>query len=232
MTDHHIACQHDQIFTFEPSKTALLVIDMQKDFLLSVDGSENEMASIVPAVGRLTDLCRRLGCTIVHTREAYRPDFSDVSPHKADMKYVGRPGPFGRYLVAGEPGCDFVEDLRPQPGEQVFDKPGFGAFGTTDLHDHLVAAGISHLILCGVTMQCCVHSTLREAVDRGYWCLTVADCCGALRPEWHAATLSLIASEDHLFGGICCLNDLVGAAPSNDARRHAPAKGSAGDNGT
>lgn len=208
MTAHRISCHHDQIFDFDPGTTALIAIDMQKDFLLADDGTENAMADIVPAVARLTDLCRRLGCMIIHTREAYKPDFSDVLPHKEAMGYVGRPGPRGRYLVAGEPGCDFVEALQPLPGERVIDKPGFGAFGTSDLQDHLQAAGITHLILCGVTMQCCVHSTLREAVDRGYWCLTVADCCGALRPEWHAATLSLIASEDHLFGGICNLADL------------------------
>lgn len=208
MTEHRIACYHEQVFTFDPGSTALIVIDMQKDFLLSDDGTENGMAGIVPAVAHLTALCRRLGCMIVHTREAYKPDFSDVSPHKAAMDYVGRPGPRGRYLVAGEPGCDFVEDLQPLPGELVIDKPGFGAFGTSCLQDNLQAKGITHLILCGVTMQCCVHSTLREAVDRGYWCLTVADCCGALRPEWHAATLTLIASEDHLFGGICSLIDL------------------------
>lgn len=209
MTEYRIACRHDQDFAFDPATTALIVIDMQKDFLLSQDGTENDMAEIVPAVGRLTALCRQIGCMIVHTREAYKPDFSDVSPHKAAMGYVGRPGPRGRYLVAGEPGCDFVETLRPLSGERVIDKPGFGAFGTSDLQHHLQAAGITHLILCGVTMQCCVHSTLREAVDRGYWSLTVADCCGALRPEWHAATLSLIASEDHLFGGICNLADLT-----------------------
>ena len=214
MTGYDVTCQSGQNFAFDPANTALLVIDMQKDFLLEADGSANDMFSIVPDVSRLTALCRDLRCTIIHTREAYRADLSDVTPHKASMNYVGRPGPRGKYLIAGEPGCDFIDALAPLPGETVLDKPGFGAFSTTDMDTVLKAANITHLILCGVTMQCCVHSTLREAVDHGYWCLTVADCCGALKPEWHAATLEIIRSEDHLFGGICGISDLEAATHS------------------
>ena len=208
MSRFEIACRHDRTFAFDARKTALLIIDMQKDFLLDADGQANPMADIVPRTADLAAIFRRIGGRIIHTREAYLPDLSDVSPHKASVGYVGRPGPFGRYLIAGEPGCNFVDALQPEPGETVLDKPSFGAFCTTGLHKILQSAGITHLILCGVTMQCCVHSTLREAVDRGYWCLTVADCCGALRREWHAETLSLIASEDHLFGDICDLADI------------------------
>ena len=207
MSDYVIQCRHGQSFSFDPAKTALLVIDMQKDFLLEYDGTPNSMAAIIPNVVQLTNLCRDLGCTIVHTREAYLSDLSNVSPHKAEMNYVGRPGPRGRYLVDGEPGCGFVDELAPLPGERVLDKPGFGGFSTTDMHAVLQSEDITHLLLSGVTMQCCVHSTLREAVDHGYWCLTLADCCGAIRPEWHEATLSIIASENNLFGGICDLAD-------------------------
>lgn len=217
MTHHEVICQYGQGFTFNPAQTALLVIDMQKDFLLEADGSPNCMFPIVPNVSRLTNLCRDLGCTIIHTREAYKADLTDVTLHKASMNYVGRSGPRGNYLIAGETGCDFVDALTPQPGETVLDKPGFGAFSTTEMDAVLKAANITHLILCGVTMQCCVHSTLREAVDHGYWCLTVADCCGALKPEWHAATLEIIRSEDHLFGGICTVSDLEAAARNTAA---------------
>ena len=121
---------------------------------------------------------------------------------------VGDPGPLGRFLIRGEAGHDFVDELRPAQGEAVVDKPGFGAFYRTDLEGMLRAAGVTHLILSGITTQCCVHSTLREAVDRGFWCLTVADCCAAIETAWHDATMSLIPSEGHLFGWICDLDDL------------------------
>ncbi|MEM7224663.1 MAG: cysteine hydrolase [Pseudomonadota bacterium] len=211
-------CRGGRSFAFEPAKTALLAIDMQKDFFdprggtAQLDGNCGGLPAAIPAVGRLTALARRLGCNVVHTREGFAPDLSDLPALRAGNDTVGRPGPLGRFLVRGEPGQDFVEELRPEPGELVIDKPGFGAFGLTDLDGRLKEMGVSHLILSGVTTQCCVHSTLREAVDLGYWCLTVADACAAVEPAWHEAALSLIASEDHLFGWVCDLADLEAAA--------------------
>lgn len=203
-----VRCRDNRTFTFDPAKTALLVIDMQRDFLLDDAGAPNATGTVIPNVVGLLARMRGHGATIVHTRESYAPDLTDVTPHRASMNYVGRPGVRGRFLIRGEPGCDFVDELRPAEGDIVRDKPGFGAFFTTDLERVLRSRDVTHLVLCGVTTQCCVHSTLREAVDRGFWCLTIADCCGADRPEWHEAALSLIASEDHLFGWVADLADV------------------------
>lgn len=209
MTSHTINCWHGRTFEMDPSATAFLAIDMQRDFLMDEHGQPNDMARIIPDFAKLTALMRDCGCTIIHTRESYASDFSDVTAHKASQGYVGRPGPFGRYLVRGQQGCDFVDQLKPQPAEAIIDQPGFGKLHGSGLQDLLQANGISHLVMAGVTTQCCVHSTLREAVDAGYWCLTVADCCASPRQAWHDAALGLIASECHLFGSICNLEDLI-----------------------
>ncbi|MCC2112344.1 MAG: cysteine hydrolase [Hyphomicrobiales bacterium] len=206
--EYTVSCRHGRTFSFSPQRTAFLAIDMQRDFLLNDDRTPGKMFRIVPRFRDLTALMRRLGCRIIHTRESYAADGSDMTPHKASMDYVGRDGPLGRYLVRGEYGYDFIDELQPEPDETVLDKPSFGAFCTTDLDDILRSAGITHLVLAGVTTQCCVHSTLREAVDRGYWCLTVADCCAAAKQESHEAALALIAAEDHIFGWICDLGDI------------------------
>lgn len=209
-----VACHAGRLFTFAPATTALLAIDMQKDFLdpggwcAARYGDPAAMRAIVPRFAALTGLARGAGCTIIHTREGYAPDLSDVHPMKAARGVVGAPGPLGRFLIRGEAGHDFVDALRPAPGEAVIDKPGFGAFYRTDLEAMLRAAGITHLILAGITTQCCVHSTLREAVDRGFWCLTVDDCCAAIETAWHDAAMSLIPSEGHLFGWVCDLGEL------------------------
>ncbi|WP_108882594.1 isochorismatase family protein [Anderseniella sp. Alg231-50] len=209
MTHHEISCWHNRTYEFEPASTAFLAIDMQRDFLFDEGGQPNEMARIIPAFSRLTAIMRDLGCMIVHTRESYAEDLSDVTAHKASQGYVGRPGPFGKYLIRGQRGCDFVDELKPHSAEPVIDQPGFGKMHGSGLHEMLQAKKVTHLILAGVTTQCCVHSTLREAVDAGYWCLTVANCCASPRQQWHDAALQLIASESHLFGSICDLQDLV-----------------------
>lgn len=217
MTHYQVNCRHNRSFEFEPASTAFLAIDMQRDFLTDKDGRPNEMARIITAFSRLTETLRGLGCTIVHTRESYAEDMSDVTPHKASQGYVGRPGPLGKYLIRGQHGCDFVDELNPGPAEPVIDHPGFGKMHGSGLREILDAKGITHLVLAGVTTQCCVHSTLREAVDGGYWCLTVADCCASPQQNWHDAALELIASESHLFGSICDLKDLVTACrPDSD----------------
>ena len=217
MKHYKVNCWHDRSFGFEPASTAFLAIDMQRDFLMDKDGRPNEMARIIPGFSRLTDIMRGWGCTIIHTRESYAEDLCDVTPHKASQDYVGRPGPFGKYLIRGHPGCDFVDDLKPQSAEPVIDQPGFGKMHGSGLREMLRANSIIHLILAGVTTQCCVHSTLREAVDDGYWCLTVADCCASPQQDWHDAALELIASENHLFGSICNLQDLESCMPQKQA---------------
>jgi nicotinamidase-related amidase len=197
-------------FSFVPSLTALLAIDMQRDFF--ADDACVEMRSVIPQVATLLTIARDLGCRVIHTREGYSPDLSDVSSFRRSLGYVGRPGPLGRFLVRGQRGHDFVDEVRPLSTETVVDKAGFSAFHNSELDGLLRASSIDHLILCGVTTQCCVQSTLRQAVDLGYWCLTVADACAASDQSLHEAALSMIAGEDHLFGWICDVSCIQTAA--------------------
>lgn len=212
-----ISCRGERRFEVDPEKTALLVIDMQRDFIdpegmcARLGDNPALMRAIVPRVGRLTEWARAQGMRIVHTREGYAADLSDMQPPKrARWPLEEMAGPLGRYLIRGEAGHDFVADLKPHPGEWVIDKPGFGAFTRTDLEDRLRAAGVEDLILCGVTTSCCVQTTMREAVDRGFRCLTVADCCAAVELDDHDRALDLIASEGNLFGWVCDLSDIAG----------------------
>lgn len=213
MTVISVPCRHDRRFEFSPERTALLAIDMQKEFFVDGVGSAvEEMRAIIPRVAELQALARDLGMRVIHTRESYRPDMSDVSAYRRSLGYVGAPRALGRFCIRGEPGHQLVEAVAPQDGEPVVDKPGFNAFHQSDLEAILRDAGIERLIFSGVTTQCCVHSTLRDAVDRGYWCLTVADCCAASDEGMHEMTLKMIASESHLFGWICDLAELRQAA--------------------
>jgi len=209
VTHRQIKCWHRRTFNMDPARTAFLAIDMQRDFLFAKDGQPNDMARIIPRFAKLTDVMRSWGCEVIHTRESYTSDMHDVTAHKASQNYVGRPGPFGKYLIRGEPGCDFVDELKPLPAERIVDQPGFGKLHGSGLQEKLKSKGITHLVLAGVTTQCCVHSTLREAVDAGFWCITVADCCASPQQKWHDEALDLIASENHLFGWICRLEDLT-----------------------
>jgi biuret amidohydrolase len=212
-----VACVAERQFIFAPRETALLLIDMQKDFLApgglcdSLGEDIAVMRPIIPRIRRLLAVLRRAGVRVIHTREGYAPDLSDVNPLKRSRGTVGQLGPLGRFLIRGEPGHDFIDELRPEPGERVVDKPGFGAFFRTDLEDHLRAAGITHLLIAGVTSQCCIQSSLREAVDRGFFCLTLADCCAALDPRLHDATLTAIQGENHLFGWIATADAALAA---------------------
>jgi nicotinamidase-related amidase len=191
-----VSCRGARSFTFEPASTGLVAIDMQRDFLdpQGMCGGEDlaSLRAIIPVVAAVTEAARQHGLTIIHTREGYAPDLSDVHPMKRERQSVGQEGPLGRFLIRGEPGHDFVEELKPRPGELIVDKPGF----------KLRARGLTHLILMGVTTQCCVQSTMRSAVDRGYWCLTLADACAAFEPQIHDAALALIEAESHLFGWV------------------------------
>jgi biuret amidohydrolase len=209
MRNVRIPCRGDRQYEFSPGNTALLAIDFQKEFFVLEHGDRmDDMRAILPRVAILLELARSLKCQVIYTRESYKVDLSDVSDYRKSLAYVGRPGPLGRFCILGEPGHDFVGVVRPMPGETVIDKAGFGAFYNTDLDERLRRDGVTHLILCGVTTQCCVHSTLREAVDRGYWCLTIADCCAASESGMHDAALQLIAGEGHLFGWVADLQDL------------------------
>lgn len=201
-------CWHDRTFSFEIAHTALVVIDMQRDFF-GEPGEDDPMRDVIPRVAQLIDAARSAGMMVVHTRESYLPDMSDVSAFRRSLGYVGREGARGRFLIRGEDGCDFLDDVAPREGEIVIDKAGFNAFYESDLQQTLQDAGIDHLILCGVTTQCCVHSTLRDAVDRGYWCLTVADCCAAEAQDLHDAALLMIGGEGDLFGWICDLQNIA-----------------------
>ncbi len=187
--------------------TALMIIDMQHDFC-SVGGYMDRLgvalaglrAPIAP-IGRVLAAAREGGYRIVHTREAYRPDLADVQPWKRhDAIAIGDAGALGRVLIRGEPGWQILPELAPAPGETIFDKPSYGAFATTEIDSVLRGWGIKNLVLAGVTTDCCVTSCLREALDRGYDCLVLADCVGAGDPRHHEAALSLIRKQSGVYG--------------------------------
>ncbi|TXM96269.1 cysteine hydrolase, partial [Methylobacterium sp. WL122] len=150
-----------------------------------------------------------------HTREGHRPDLSDAPAAKiergAPSARIGAPGPMGRILIRGEPGHDIVAALAPLPGEPVIDKPGKGAFYATDLAEILTARAIATLIVCGVTTEVCVHTTVREANDRGYRCLVVSDACGSYIPAFHAAGLAMIVAQGGIFGWVSDSGRVVAA---------------------
>ena len=197
-------------FDFVPRQTALVVIDMQRDFLEPGGFGEalgNDVSRLAPAVGPtalLLETFRKAGLPIIHTREAHRPDLSDCPPAKRlrgnGTLRIGDPGPMGRILVAGEPGNDIIPALSPRAGETVIDKPGKGAFCRTDLEARLQAAGIANLVICGVTTEVCVQTTMREANDRGYDCLLVEDATESYFPEFKAATLAMVRAQGGIVG--------------------------------
>jgi nicotinamidase-related amidase len=202
--------------------TALLVIDMQRDFLdpqgyIARSGVDvSPLRAIIPRVGRLLGAARDARIPIVHTREGHRADLADLSEAKRRRAAgvgaaIGSRGPLGRLLVRGEPGHDIILELAPLPGETVIDKPGFGAFYATDLEAILRIAGVSCLVIAGVTTDICVHSTLREAVDRGFDCTTVGDACAAGEAAIHVAMLACIAGEGGILGRVASTDEVVAA---------------------
>ncbi len=210
-----VPCWQGLSYSFDPARTAFLAIDMQRDFL-DVGGMCAELGedvsglrATVPIVVGLLDAARRASLTVIHTREGYAPDLSDVHGLKRARGSAGEGGPLGRFLIRGETGHDFIDECRPLDGETVIDKPGFSAFYGTGLEDLLRARGICHLIVAGLTAQCCVLSTIRAAVDRGFYCLLLADACAAFDAKLHRATLDIIQGEDHLFGWIADSANLI-----------------------
>jgi len=199
---------------------ALLVIDMQRDFCAPGGYAERagmdvqRLRAPIPNIAALITAARGSGMTVIHTREGHRPDLADCPPMKrarseAAGAGIGSTGPMGRLLIRGEYGHDIIDELAPQEGDIVVDKPGYGAFHQTDLASILCNRDISRLVLTGITTDVCVHSTLREAVDRGYECITVADACAAQDPQLHAAALNMIGGEGDIFGRVCRTDELL-----------------------
>ncbi|MFO1310468.1 MAG: isochorismatase family cysteine hydrolase [Burkholderiales bacterium] len=208
----------------DPRTTALVIIDMQRDFLEPGGFGEtlgNDVSLLAAAVApcrAVLDAARRLGMLVVHTREGHRPDLSDAPLAKIERGSpslrIGAQGPMGRILVRGEAGHDIVPALAPVPGEPVVDKPGKGAFFATDLHEILRNRRIDTLIVGGVTTEVCVHTTVREANDRGYRCLVPGDCCASYFPEFHAAGLAMIKAQGGIFGWVTDSRRLLAALPT------------------
>jgi nicotinamidase-related amidase len=196
----------------DPDHTAVVIIDMQRDFLEpggfgdSLGNDIGQLARAVAPCKALLAAARRHGLLVIHTREGHRPDLSDAPPAKiargAPSKRIGDAGPMGRILIRGEAGHDIVRELYPIAGEPVIDKPGKGAFYATDLHAILNNHHIDALIVCGVTTEVCVHTTVREANDRGFRCIVPADCCGSYFPEFHEVGLRMIAAQGGIFGWV------------------------------
>jgi nicotinamidase-related amidase len=199
-------------FRLVTGKTALIVIDMQRDFLLpggfgeSLGNDVGQLLKVVPPLAELIAAARSAGVMVIHTREGHESDLSDCPPAKlsrgAPSKRIGDEGKYGRILIRGEYGHDIVDELAPIDGEVVIDKPGKGAFYATELQDVLTAAGITQLLVTGVTTEVCVHTTTREANDRGYECLVVSDCVGSYFPEFQRIGLEMIKAQGGIFGWV------------------------------
>ena len=194
------------------ARTALVVIDMQRDFLEPGGFGEtlgNDVSLLQAAVKpcrSLLNAAREKGILVIHTREGHRPDLSDAPKAKvergAPSMRIGAKGPMGRILVRGEAGHDIVPELYPREGEPVIDKPGKGAFYATDLHSILQNRGIETLFVCGVTTEVCVHTTVREANDRGFVCIVPGDCCASYFPEFHQMGLKMIKAQGGILGWV------------------------------
>ena len=197
-------------FEFDIASTALVIIDMQRDFVepggfgASLGNDVTRLQAIIPPCRRVLDAWRALDGLVVHTRESHLPDLSDCPPAKrlrgSPTLRIGDTGPMGRVLVAGEPGNQIVPELAPVDGEIVIDKPGKGAFFDTGLHESLQEFGITHLVFMGVTTEVCVQTSMREANDRGYDCLLVEDGTESYFPEFKAATLAMITAQGAIVG--------------------------------
>ena len=210
-------------FEFDPATTAVIMIDMQRDFIepggfgATLGNDVSLLAAIVPTAAKVLDVCRNAGMTIIHTKECHRPDLADCPPAKLlrgkPSMRIGDPGAMGRILIDGEPGSDFVPALKPKDGDIVISKPGKGAFYGTTLGEILRLRGITRLIFGGVTTEVCVQTTMREANDRGYECLLIEDATESYFPEFKIATVAMIHAQGGIVGWTAMSKDLFEALP-------------------
>jgi biuret amidohydrolase len=197
-------------FAFVPDRAALLIIDMQRDFLEpggfgeSLGNDVSQLRRTIAPARHLLEAWRGAGLTAIHTREGHRADLADLPPAKRGNPTlkIGDPAAMGRLLVRGEPGHDIIPELYPIAGEPVVDKPGKGAFYATDLDAILKHRGITQLVVCGVTTEVCVNTTVREANDRGFDCLVLEDCVGSYFPEFQEVGLRMIKAQGGIFGWV------------------------------
>jgi nicotinamidase-related amidase len=207
--------------TVNLERTAVVMIDMQRDFL-EPGGFGETLGNDVSLLGKavkpcraLLDTARRKGVLVIHTREGHRPDLSDAPRAKVERGIpsmrIGAKGPMGRILIRGEAGHDLIPELYPIEGEPVIDKPGKGAFFATDLALILQDRNIESLIVCGVTTEVCVHTTVREANDRGYRCIVPSDCCASYFPEFHEVGLRMIKAQGGIFGWVSDSSKIIAA---------------------
>jgi biuret amidohydrolase len=196
----------------DTGRMALVIIDMQRDFLepggfgAALGNDVSRLKTAVGPCAQVLEAARRAGLLVIHTREGHLADLTDAHPIKVERGdptlRIGAPGPMGRILVRGEPGHDIIPELYPAAGEPVIDKPGKGAFYQTDLEPILRKRGIETLLVCGVTTEVCVNTTVREANDRGFRCIVLADCCASYFPEFHDMGLKMIKAQGGIFGSI------------------------------
>lgn len=206
---------------FSPDRTALLVIDMQRDFVepggfgAMLGNDVSLLRRAVAPIAALLEAARQCGLLVLHTREGHRPDLADAPRSKLERgrgpTRIGDVGPMGRILIRGEAGHDIIPELYPIAGEPVIDKPGKGSFWQTDLELILRNRGIETLIVCGVTTEVCVHTTVREANDRGFECLVPADCAASYFPEFHDMALRMITAQGGIFGWVSDSSRVIAA---------------------
>lgn len=210
-------------FIADVTTTALVIIDMQRDFLEPGGFGEllgNDVSLLRSTIGpnrRVLAAAREAGMLVIHTREGHRPDLTDCPPAKltrGGTTFIGTKGPMGRILVRGEVGHEIIPELAPQPGEPVIDKPGKGAFYATDLELILRERGIRSLVVCGVTTEVCVHTTVREANDRGFECLVLEDCVGSYFPEFQRVALAMFEAQGAIFAWVGASDGFLGALPA------------------
>ncbi|MDP9899473.1 cysteine hydrolase family protein [Variovorax ginsengisoli] len=216
-------------YDFDLQKTALVLIDMQRDFIEpggfgeTLGNDVSLLEAIVPTTKTVLDAWREAGGLVIHTREAHQPDLSDCPPAKLSRGNptlrIGDEGPMGRILVMGEPGNQIIDALAPIAGEWVIDKPGKGMFYATGLHEKLQARGITHLLFGGVTTEVCVQTSMREANDRGYDGLLLEDCTESYFPAFKAATIEMIRAQGAIVGWTApsaALRAALNVVPGND----------------